>query len=342
MSKIRGDVNEVYTVEIPVKFDWNFLIASTSIIAVDQYVTGTVSATTGSTSVTFSSDATITSDMTGRKIKISGNDVVYEFTYANATGGTINPSFLGGSNASSTTYTIFQDTYTLPSDFDRFPKNGGVYKWNGGQKTIISEESYQDATSLYQSSPTDNPDKVRLSGCDTAGRVLVSFRPAPKTAKAYGCDYLKKLYPMKETTAGTVLISANGTTVSGSTDCRFTEASTGDYIRVNAFGVSQDSTWYRINSISNDSSLTIATQFASSAVTTAEYTISSVPKIPAKLQPAILYGASRLVTADQNDPNIALHIARYAEVLSDGKRIYVSRVYNQKVETIAEEYRYRV
>jgi len=32
MSKIRGDVNEVYTVEIPVKFDWNFLIASTSIV----------------------------------------------------------------------------------------------------------------------------------------------------------------------------------------------------------------------------------------------------------------------------------------------------------------------
>lgn len=342
MSKIRGDVNEVYTVEIPVKFDWNFLIASTSIITTEQYVTGTVSATTGSTTLSFSSDAVLTASMTGSKIKISGNDVVYDLTYVNATSATISPSFQGGSNATSTSYSIFQPTYTLPEDFDRFPKNGGVYKWVGGRKEIVSEESYQEATNLFQSSPTDNPDKMRIVGCDTANRQQFSFRPAPKSAKVYGCDYLKKLTPLSETTAGTVLISAGATTVTGDSDCRFTEASVGDYLRINAFGTSQDSTWYRINGITHNSSLTIATAFASSGVTNAEYVISKVPKYPAKLHPGLIYGASRFVTVDQNDPNALLHITRYAEVLSDGKRIYVSRVYNQVVDTIATEFRYRV
>lgn len=341
MSKIRGDVNEVYTVEIPVKFDWNFLIASTSIVTTPEYTTGTVSATTGSSTVTFSSDATITADMTGRKIKFSGNDVVYEFTYSNATGGTINPAFYGSSNASSTSYSIFQNIYALPTEFDRFPKNGGVYKWNGGQKTIISEESYQEATSLFQSSPTDNPDKVRLVSTDTLGRQLIEFRPAPKSQKVYGCDYMRKLKPLRETSSGTVSISASQFNFVGSSDARFLEANTGDYIRVDPFGVSQDSTWYRISLIIDNSSLFVNTPFASSSVTNAEYVISSVPEYPAKLHPALIYGASRMVTVDQNDENALYHVARYAEVLSDGKRIYVSRVYNQKIETIAEEFRYR-
>ena len=342
MGKIRGDVNEVYTVEIPVKFDWNFLIASTSIITTNQYVTGTVSATTGSTTLSFSSDVSLTASMTGSKIKISGNDVVYEMTFVNATSATITPSFQGISNASSTSYSIFSSVFTLPENFDRFPKNGGIYKWNGGQKTIIPEESYQEATSLFQASPTDNPEKVRLVGTDTAGRQQVEFRPAPKSAKVYGCDYLKKLQPLSETSAGTVTISASGTSVSGTSSCRFTESSIGDYIRINAFGVSQDSSWYRINSIANDSSLTIATAFVNSGVVSADYVISSVPKYPAKLHPGLIYGASRYVTVDQNDPNAALHIVRYAEVLSDGKRIYVTRVYNQTIDTIATEFRYRV
>lgn len=341
LSKIRGDVNEVYTSEVPIKFDWTFLMASTALVTTPEYVTGTVSATTGSTTITFSSDTTITSDMTGRKIKIGGNDVVYEFTYTNATGGTITPAFQGNSNASSTSYSIFQPILTLPSEFDRFPKNGGIYKWRGGQKEILPEEPYQEATSLFQASPTDNPEKVRLCGVDTMGRQLVEIRPAPKSSRALGCDYIKKVYPMSETSAGTVTISAAGTTVSGSSDARFLEANSGDYLRVNVFGTAQDSTWYRIQSITHNSSLTLSTAFASSGVTNAEYIISRAPVYPAKLHPAMIYGASRLVTVDQNDPNAQLHMVRFAEVLSDGKRVYVTRIMNQEVETIAEEYQYR-
>jgi hypothetical protein len=342
ISKIRGDVNEVYTVEIPVKFDWNFLFASTSLITNAEYATGSVTVTTDSTTVVFSSDTVLTAAMTGRKIKISGNDVVYEFTFSNTTGGTINPSFQGPNNVSGGSFSIFQNVYALPTNFDRFPKNGGIYKWSGGKKDVIEEESYQEASSFFQSSPTDNPAKVRLVGTDTAGRQLVEFRPPPKSSRVYGCDYLKKVNPLSETTAGSVTINASGTTVTGDTNCRFSEASAGDYLRINDFGTSQDSTWYRIATITHNSSLTLSGAFATSGVISAEYTISKVPEFPAKLHPGLVYGASRLVTADQNDPNLPLHIARFAEVLSDGKRVYVTRVYNQQIGTIAEEFRYRV
>lgn len=341
MSKVRGDVNEVYTVEIPVKFDWNFLMASTALISQSEYATGTITATTGSSTASFSSDTVLTSAMTGRKIKIAGNDAVYELTFVNSTSATLTPSFQGTTNVSAASFSIFQGSYSLPSNFDRFPKNGGIYKWSGGKKEIIEEESYQESASMFQPSPNDNTAKVRLSGCDSLGRVVVDFRPAPKTARIYGCDYLRKLNPLYETSAGTVTITAQNTTVTGDSSCRFLEATTGDYLRINAFGTSQDSTWYRISTITHNSSLTLSTAFAASGVTNAEYVISKAPEYPAKLHPALIFGASRFVTVDQNDPNAPLHIQRYAEVLSDGKRIYVSRVYNQQVHTIAEDYNYR-
>ena len=74
-EKIRGVIQDVYTREIPVKYDWNFLYASSSLTTTAEYKDGTVSATTGSATITMSS-ATPTSAMTGRKIKISGSDGV--------------------------------------------------------------------------------------------------------------------------------------------------------------------------------------------------------------------------------------------------------------------------
>jgi len=341
-NKVGGMVNDIYVRDIPQKEDWSFLVSRSTITLDAEYTTGSVSANTGGTTATFDSTVTMLSSFTGRRLKIGGNDYVYDATFQGTTALTISPPLSGTENASGQSYSLFRTSYPLASDFDRFPKNGGAYKWSGGKKEIISEESYQEATSLFQASPTDNPDKVRLVGSDTAGRQQFEFRPAPKSARVYGCDYLKKVSPLSETSAGTVTISANGTIVTGDNSCRFQEASVGDYIRVNAFGMSQDSTWYRVNSIAHNSSLTIATVFASSGVVSADYIISKVPEFPAKLHPGLIYGASRLITVDQNDPNAALHISRYAEVLSDGKRIYVTRVYNQVVDTIATEFRYRV
>lgn len=335
---VRGIIQDMYVRDIPSKYDWTFLFASSSIISIEEKKTGTCSVNTGSTTVSFSG-TTITTDMTGRKIKITGNDAVYDFTYLDSTGGTLNPPFTGDANASGNSYSIYQPKYALAGDFDRLPKDGGVYKWIGGRKEVLKEEYYQEYMDNYQASPGD-PETIRLSDFDTAGCQTIEFRPAPSKEKVYGYDYLRTVKPLKESSDGTVTISANGTTVTGSTSCRFTEMNTGDYIRINAFGEGEDSSWYRVNNISHNSSMTIST-FANSGVTNTNYVISSIPQYPAKLQPAIMYGTLTQVAVDQNDDSIPLYNIKYAEVMSDSKRLYVTRTYSKQIPSLAEDYMYR-
>lgn len=338
--RVKAACNDIYCREIPFKWDWNFLLASSSIITEKEYTTGSLSVNTGSTSVVFSSDVSIDASATGKQLKVSGNDVVYDFTYSNATAGTITPSFQGPSNASANSYSIYQSEYTLADNFDRFPKNGGVYKWIGGKKEILEEESFQEESKYFAGSPS-TPEKVRLVETDTLGRQMIRFRPAPNSAKVYGYDYIKKLSPLTENTAGTISINSQGTAVTGDASCKFTQSSVGDYLRVDSRGTRDESTWYRIASITNDTSLTLCSAFENLNVTSANYVISKAPDIPAKMHPAIIYGAIRSIIVDQSDPNAMYYVNKYSETLNDAKRLYVSRVYNQKVETIAEEFLYR-
>jgi len=136
-------------------------------------------------------------------------------------------------------------------------------------------------------------------------------------------------------------ISASGTTVTGDINTLFSQANTGDYFRINAFGVSGDSEWYRIISISGNSGLTLQTAFGLSGATSASYTICSAPQMPAKMHPAILYGSLLQLSADQDDPMTQAYNLKLAEVLSDGKRLYKTRIYNQQIHNMGEEYLYR-
>lgn len=342
VEKVRGIIQDVYTREIPAKHDWNFLIVSSSFVTIADYDTGTATINTDATAVTFSSDVSLTAGFTGRKIKFSNNDAVYDFTFSNSTGGTVTPALQGNSNISSGAYKIFQPFYALAPDFDRFPKEGGVYKWQGGRKEILKEESFQEYTRDYRADP-GVPERIRLVGTDTIGTQLIELRPAPSEARVYGYDYIHRLPPLTESTAGFILsISANATAVNGQTSARFNEATTGDYLRVDVLGKGQNSSWYRIRAIANDSSLTLVSTFANTAIlSSASYALSKAPEIPEKLHPAVLYGALRALTLDQNDPAAAFYNTKMAEVLSDGKRIYVSRVYNQEIETVFQDYQYR-
>lgn len=340
-AKVRGVVNDVYCREIGNKWDWNFLLVSSSVTTTPNYNTGTVSINTGSQTAVFSSDVSLDSTFTGRKIKFNGNDVVYDFTYSNATGGTIVPQLLGNTNLDSAGYNIFQPTYALASNFSRFPKDLGVYRWAGGKKYTIGEEPIREERDNYSSMP-GLPEKIKLTGTDTGGCQLFEFRPAPKDDRVYGYDYFKRLLPMSETTGSILSIGAGATTVYGALGASsFTDATTGDFFRVDEFGKAEDSTWYRIIAIANDSSMTISPAFASSAVTTAKYTISKAPEMPTMLHPAIMYGAVRGLAVDQNDPNVQYYVKMEADTILDAKKIYISRVYNQEMHGIHEDYRYR-
>ena len=347
IEKVRGIVQDIYTRDIPTKHDWNFLFASSAITTVGEYKTGNATVNTGDRIVIFSSDTVLIDSMNGRKIKFAGNEVVYEISsFAGVTSAQILPSLQGATNVINGSFTIFQPIYPLAGDFDRFPKDGGVYKWTGGEKTRLPEEPYQEYADNFSSNPSV-PEKMRIVGVDTAGNTLIEFRPAPKDERIYSYDYLTRLEPMRETTAGlvrgvsskAVLVSLLGTTQYADID---TSSKAINFFRVDALGKGNDSQWYPILSYQGDSTHTLRTVFAASAITSsANYTISAIPKMPTMLHPAIVYGSLAHIMADQNDQNAVIYLGRYAQVLSDAKRIYVSRTYSQDIHGIQEDWNYR-
>lgn len=343
-SKIRGVVQDVYLREIPSKFDWNFMLVSSGITTIAQYNNGTVSVTTGATTATFSSTALITAAMVGRKFNVTGDGAVYQITsLSSATSFTITPPYQSTQNATNQSFTIFQPNYSLAGDFDRFPKPGGIYRQTGGQKKSLEELQYRPYIDDYRNVPATIPENCRLISPDTAGNIMVELIPPPSDTENLGYDYFRQLRPLAETTAGTLSsVQANATAVVGNTNTRFTEATTGDWFRVDALGTGADSQWYRILAIQNDSSLTLNTAFANSAITNlANYTISRAPEMPVRLHIAVVYGAIRSLELDQSDENFAFYHTAYATVMSDAKRIYVSRPYNQEVTGVHEEFLYR-
>jgi hypothetical protein len=342
-SKIRGIVNDVYTREIPRKEDWAFFLVSSVITLVEQYATGTVSANTGDTVVTFSSDVTISSSMVGRMLKITGNDYLYRVqAMSGTTGATITPPISGNQNVTAASYTIAQHCYSLAADFDRFPKNGGLINYLGGTEKVIPEKPYQEWADEANFTPANDPRFCRLKGTDTAGNTILETNPPSKIAKSVRYDYFIRPKPMRETSAGLIgSVSASGTSVTGDTNTRFTEATTGDYFRINNFGTGSDSEWYRIIAISGNSGLTLQTAFGLSGATSAGYIICSTPQMPSKMHPGILYGSLLQLAADQDDPMVTSYNLKYAEVLSDGKRTYKTRNYQQDIHSIGEDYFYR-
>ena len=340
--KIRGYVNDVYIREIGRKWDWNFLLVGSTITTRPSYSTGTLSADTGDTTVVFSTDVTLDATYTGSQLRVTGNDVVYDCVYQSATSLTIQPPISGNTNYTNASYNLYFPFYSLPSNFDRYPKNGGFANWLGGNQKVIQETPFQEWGINYSSSPSDTPERIRIIGTDTAGNQILEINPPPKTAKSYLNNYYQSLSPMSETTSGLIgNITSGGTNVIGDSSCRFLEATTGDYFRIDALGKGNDSLWYRIISIQNDSALTLQTAFASTGITSANYVICSSPQMPIKLHPAILYGGVLQCTSDQDDPLFQAYNMKLAEVLSDGKRLYVSRVYNQDIHTLAEDWMYR-
>jgi len=348
VEKIRGVVQDIVTREIPSKFDWNFLLVSSSFTTLAQYSQGSVTINTGDTAAIFQSPASFDSTFSSRQIKFSANDQVYTITaYNNATSLTISPAFQGVSNVANGSYVIFQSVYPISRDFDRFPKNGGVYQWIGGKKRTLEEQPYRLYNDYTTFSPVSNSDKMRLVEVDTAGNTRVEIIPPPSISVNYGYDYFRQPYPMTETTAGTVsAVNAKGTTVTGNTNTRFLEAYMNDssnlWFRVDLFGTGADSEWYRILSIQHDSSLTLATAFANTSLAgSLNYTISSSPDMPSRLHMAAIYGTLRSLELDQNDQNYIFYHTQYAQALSDSKRIYMSRPYAVEVQGIQQEYTYR-
>ena len=339
-SVVRDVVNTVYTKDIPRESDWSFLKSTSAISCLAEATTGVVSVNTQNTNCWFSSGLTLESSMTGRKIKFSGNNNIYDLTFVASNSGSISPPLSGEANIGSGGFVIFKDTFSLASDFDRFPVNGGLLFYSAGIPTPLPEKVDDDWYADFAANPSSEPGMCRLYQPDTAGNTQVQVNPPPQDPIVIPYEYLKALTPMKFTTGGTAVMSTASTIVTG-TGTYFTKMTTGDYFRINAMGIGADSDWYRINTISSDTNLTLSSNFRSDTSGAFSYTISSAPQYPYKLQDGIINGSMVRLLVDQNDSMFQFYQMQYAKVINDNKKLYSMRMASDDIELIAEDQDYR-
>lgn len=326
----RGIINDVYVRVLPRIEDWQSIINTANISAVAYYNTGTVAVSAAGTAVT-GTGTTWTSAMTavdGYKMKISGNDNIYTFTYVSATSGTISPALSGADNLSGKTYEIFKDEYSLVSTFDRFLKNGSIYYYKDGRvsNTIaeVPQDIFRDEFRVASSDPIYRCMLTRRHA--TTGVQLVRLNPPPKTAKVYPYEYVEQVTPMTDYQTGTAAVTNDSTSVTGTDTLWTTNAAAGDYFRVDANGAGDSSKWYRIASVDSATGITLETAFGEESESGMEYTISKAPTAyPHPFHEYLLYEGLVMVIGEQGDTNIEGFSVRRSEILNDLKKNFKSR-----------------
>ena len=299
--KYQRRVNDIYVRDIPSKLDFDFMRKQGSVSLVANYDTGTCSISSGATDIV-GSGTTWTTAMTGRKMKISGNDEIYTFTYSGPSAGTVNVAYNGTTSSSSLTYTIYEDTYNLASDFDRLVVPPGFYYDNGGAKTQIKQLFTDDWYKYYTTTATQDPAYFRLTGRNSTNlNWTVEVQPPVDTARILKYEYIPELTEMTEYITGTCATAAGSTTVVGIGTAFTTAIELGDAFRID----SRPSDWYIINATTSSTNMTLSSAYPNTVAATDKYTICKVPRLPIKLQLAIFYGACFLSSQDQDNNQAA-------------------------------------
>lgn len=330
----KGLINDSYTRTLPGMNDWEIITKESGITTSAYYNTGTVAATIGSTSIT-GTGTTWTSVMTyalGWRIKFAGVDNIYEFTYTGAGTATINPAFSGSADLTASSYTLFRDEYSMPSDFDRLLKNGSIYVTQGGRNYDTIAELPRDQF-RYEFSPEvcDPIQRCMLTRTDADGYRMVRLNPPPKTVKFYPLDYIPKIAPMREYTTGTVSVTNGSAVVTGSGTMFSANTAVGSYFRIDTVGQGDSSKWYKILTVDSDTQLTLTANYEDAAETGVEYTVCTAPtSFPSEFHEFILYDAVSVACGSSADPNLEIIVARRQDVLSRLNSRYKSRRTNSQ------------
>ncbi len=339
----KGLVNDAYTRALPGLNDWNPIIKTGYLTMSAYYSTGTVACNAASTSLTgtgTSWTATMTAN-NGWKIKFAGLNIVYDFTYVSGTTATINPALEGSTNLSGNSYSLFRDEYALPSDFDRFLKNGSIYVQQGARTyNTIGELPRDQFREQFFPDPSDPIFRAMLTGTDSSGNRLVRLNPPPQTAKIYLIEYIPKIAPMKEYTTGTVAVATSSAVVTGTSTQFALNVSAGHYFRIDSVGQGDSSKWYKILSVDSATQITLESNYLDGVESGSEYTICSAPtSFPPEFHEFILYESVSIAVASAADPNSQLAIAKRGEVLARLNKTYKSRRTNSQVRVEDDGYR---
>lgn len=339
----KGLINDAYTRSLPGLNDWNPIIVDAFLPMSTYYLTGTVSCTAGSTALTGSGTvwtSTMTNDH-GWKIVFASLNIVYQFTYVSPTTATINPPLEGSVNLATQTYTLFRDEYALPSDFDRFLKNGSIYVQAGARTyNVIGELPRDQFREQFIPTPSDPIFRAILTRMDSNGNRLVRLNPPPRSPVIYPYEYVPKITPMNEYTVGTVSVTNGSPLVLGSGTQFSSNVVAGQYFRIDTIGQGDSSKWYKILSVDSATQVTLASNYLDGAESGVEYTACSAPTMfPSEFHEFILYEAVSVAVATSADPNTQVMIARRSDVLTRLNKTYKSRRTNSQIQVEDDGYR---
>ena len=103
------------------KHPWELYKTTGTILLIEPYVVGTVDVTEGDATVT-GTGTTFTSAMVGRKFRPDGDSVTYTFTTFTSTTEFELDRVYDGDTDTDKDYSIFEDTYDLPTDLKRLKR----------------------------------------------------------------------------------------------------------------------------------------------------------------------------------------------------------------------------
>jgi hypothetical protein len=178
---------------------WKWLESSSQIVTNAVYQAGSVSLTFGSTAVT-GSGTTFTTQMSGRRFRVSGRTESYTFTFIDPTHGTLDRAF-EGDTGTVLGYSIYQNLYDLPSDYKQ-PRDTI-------NERLPMQLDYVDRGVLDRSVPNRPAFGEPQLWCEAdreANQVhRAELYPIPEFAASYPLNYLRQLARMSDADTGTAL-----------------------------------------------------------------------------------------------------------------------------------------
>lgn len=219
-SRVKEAVNEFLFLDFLTLLSWDFLQKDGLVTTVAEYITGTVTVTNGSASVT-GSGTTFTSGMVGRRILPSGSNKSYKITgYGSATSLTIESAY-EGTTVSGVNYSIAKDRIDLPRWIDD-PKR--IYR-------IVDRDNNKVLTQLSRQ------DMERAYGAKGNVQDPNFYSPAPRVRTSYS--------------TGTVAASSNSSVLTGtSTAWTSSGIEQFDLIRIGNYV-------YTVSSVDSDTQITL-------------------------------------------------------------------------------------
>lgn len=336
-GKYKSRVNDIYTIDLPDQIDWRHIRKEATITSTADYTTGTIALTNASTTVTGTGTTFTSANSNNLLLKAANYDEVYRVTYVGATSLTLDRNWVEDTDTSET-YTLYQDRYALATDFSHMilDPDKSVYYWQNGNRNYLKYRSPEEFECRQVYIP-NTPSHYTIKW--VSGDPYIYIDPPDTDSRTFYYVYMPTLARMVEYTTGTITTLANGgTAVTGSGtdfDGFITDTTAYDYyFRIDGDGTGGASVWYKIASVTDDTSLTLSDAYGGTAISSGSeaYTICTISLLPAGLDAAIMYGAALIGATDQtNRTQIETWTALYNKATSQYRAIESKKNYGNQV-----------